>query len=76
MTKSWSSKYGRSLRLAALVGFLCLSCSPAQAASYGVNLIINGNAEQGTELTDWRSVASPNPGPRMGGEQRLHGGEL
>ena len=63
MTKSSSSNYGRSLRLAALVGFLCLSCSPAQAVPYGVNVLVNGNAEQGPFSSTGGVLPGPTPVP-------------
>jgi hypothetical protein len=63
MTKSRSSDYSRGLRLAALVGILCLFCSPAQAASYGVNLIINGNAEQGANSPTGDPLPGSTPVP-------------
>jgi hypothetical protein len=63
MTKSRSSDYSRGLRLAALVGILCLFYSPAQAASYGVNLIINGNAEQGASSPTGDPLPGSTPVP-------------
>jgi hypothetical protein len=59
MTKSGSSKSDRNLRLVALVGFLCLWHSSAQAASYGVNLIVNGNAEAGPSSSTGAPVTVP-----------------
>jgi predicted outer membrane repeat protein len=50
---------GRALGAGVLVGLIGLLHSPAQAASYGVNLIVNGNAESGGSSSTGAPVAVP-----------------
>jgi predicted outer membrane repeat protein len=50
---------GRTLGAGVLVGLIGLLHSPAQAASYGVNLIVNGNAESGPSSSTGAPVTVP-----------------
>ena len=50
---------GRAVGFAALVGLLCLLPLTAQAKPYGVNLILNGNAEDGPSSNTGAPVAVP-----------------
>jgi hypothetical protein len=56
-------EYPQSLRCSTAVlivmGLICLIGPPALAVSYGVNLLVNGNAEQGSASSAGASVAIP-----------------
>src|SRR5450631_767101 len=50
----------RSLLLSlTMLGLACLPCPQAQAVSYGVNLLVNGNAESGTSSATGNPVVVP-----------------
>ena len=77
MTKSSSSNYGRSLRLAALAEFLCLRVRLCRPFPYGVNVLVNGTRSRGPFSTiSGGSVPGPTPVPGWTISSALYGGRL
>jgi hypothetical protein len=54
---------GRILRAGALAGLSCLFALSLHAAPYGVNLLVNGNAEQGINSPTGAPLPGPTPVP-------------